>query len=72
MSGGKAATLTREDCGFILTSLDFTRQTFRDHPYPGPNAYGFRQARLAEVDEVAGKVRAIRDALPQKTDRRTA
>lgn len=57
-----ANTLTREDCRFILTSLDFTRQAFEETEYP---TYEGRVSRLTDVAEVADKVRAIRDALPQ-------
>jgi len=53
--------LTHEDLGLILESLGYTRRAFGD--YTGYPSYEFKQQRLADVDAVVAKLRAIRDRL---------
>lgn len=54
--------LNRDDLSFILTTLSVTRAAFEAYPY---ESYEFRTERLAQVDAVASKVRALRNSLPQ-------
>ena len=50
--------LTRDDLYFILESLDFTLQRFQDYDrYP---SYEFKQERIAEVQSLQKKIRAMR------------
>lgn len=60
-----AGDLTRADLTFVLESLSFTRRAFENHDYP---SYVLRKARLAEVEAVAAKVRALRNSLPQTSN----
>jgi len=53
--------LTLDDCRFILTSLEHTRDAFRN--YMGYPSYEFKQQQMAAVNAVMEKVRAMRDAL---------
>lgn len=57
------ADISRADCAFILTSLRFTRDKFESYPYAD---YETRVGRLADVDDVITKVRALRDSLPKE------
>lgn len=55
--------LTREDLDFILESLKYTKRSFEEYQdYP---SYDFKRERLATVEDVTAKVRAIRDGLPE-------
>ena len=55
-----AEELTSLDVEFILASLEYTKQTFLKTTYP---TRALKDLRLAEVDRVVAKVRAIRDQL---------
>ena len=55
--------LTVDDCWFILESLAYTKQKFQDYSYP---SYEFKLQRIADVNEVIDKIRALRDALAGK------
>jgi hypothetical protein len=61
--------LTRDDLSFILTTLSVTRAAFEAYPY---ESYEFRTERLAHVDAVTAKVRALRNSLPKRPERSTA
>ena len=55
--------LTTEELDLILESLRYTKQAFTDYKdYP---TYEFKQARVATVESVIGKIRAIRKATPR-------
>ena len=52
--------LTTEELDLILESLRHTKQAFADYKdYP---SYEFKQARVAIVESVIEKIRAIRNA----------
>lgn len=51
--------LTREEVDFLLTSLGFTRERFRQYDYPGGHEQ--RRNRIEECERVMEKIRAIRD-----------
>lgn len=54
------ADLTRADLDLALQSLRFTRQAFEAYRYPDYPSFEFRDQRIADVDLVASKLRAIR------------
>lgn len=55
--------LTRADLSLVLDSLSFTRRAFENYRYP---THELRRERLAEVEAVTAKVRALRNSLPRK------
>jgi len=57
--------LTLHDIEFILESLSFTRMKFDNYPVGqnGYPTYQFKLARLKEVDDITGKLRAMRRKL---------
>ena len=58
--------LTANDCAFILESLSYTKRAFSNYAdYP---SYAFKTERIAEVDAVISKVRAIRDSAKEEPD----
>jgi hypothetical protein len=54
--------LTAQDLDLILQALEYQKQAFTDYKdYP---TYEFKQAKVARVETIIGKVRAIRNAGP--------
>jgi len=53
-----------DEVAFVLESLNYTRRAFEE--YQGYPSYEFKQQRLADVDAVVVKLRAIRDDLTQR------
>jgi len=49
--------LTYEECSFILTSLDYTRDKFENYNYP---TYELRKERLKEVHDIMHKIQRMR------------
>ena len=52
--------LTREDIGLLLESLNYSKLAFESTKYP---TYEMKQDQLQRVEDLAGKLRAIRDSL---------
>jgi len=54
--------LDRADCDLILQALTYTRRAFEAYDYPTPEG---RRERLADVEAVTTKIRALRKSLPR-------
>lgn len=54
--------LTKQDLELILESLKYTKLKFEDYEkYP---SYEYKQERINEVNEVVGKIEALKRELP--------